>query len=114
MYAVEYTVGVRPAASMLAELLGRLLAQHEDRRLDAGPPQVDTLLGERDAQAGGAGTQRLGGDRRRAVAVAVGLHDRPDGGRGDDVADQADVVVERVEVDLRPRPTAAVHAPPIG
>ena len=102
----EYTVGVRPCREHLADLVGRLLAQHEDRRLDAGLSQLDAFLGERDAQPGGAGTKRLGGDRRARRGRNRRPSRPPTRRRGDDVADHTDVVIERVEVDLRPRPTA--------
>ena len=48
----------------LAELLGRLLAQHEDRRLDPRPSQVDPLLA--------SATHRPAAPERRAWATITG------------------------------------------
>ena len=60
---------------------------------------------QRDAQPLRPGVQRRPGDRDRAVPVAVGLHHGPHGRRSDRGAQHRDVVRDRVEVDLGPRPT---------
>ena len=58
----------------------------------------------------GAGVERRPGHVDRAVAVAVGLHDRPHRRRRDDSTQHGDVVLDRVEIDLGPRPPAPAIA----
>ena len=102
-----YTVGVKPCSTIVRGRFGRLLGQHEDRCVDAGLAQLDAF-GDTSAthRPSRSGRERGSPDRDRAVAVAVGLDDRPHRGRGDGGPQHLDVVRDRVEIDLGPRPTA--------
>ena len=93
-------------------MVGGLLAEDEDRRVDPGLPQCDTLSGERDAQPGAPGIQGGAADGDRAVAVAVGLDHRPNGGGRGGRTEDADVVGDGVEVDLGPRPARRLSRHP--
>ena len=83
--------------------LGPALAQQEDGRGDAVLAQLHPLVDQRHRQPLGAAGERGAGDRRTAVAVAVGLHHGAQlGGRGQ-ASQHPGVVRHRGEVDLRPR-----------
>ncbi len=90
----------------LDQLRGRLLAEHQDRAVETGLAQRHTFLHQGDAQPG-CSTAKCGpGDRPGAVAVAVGFDHRPHGRRRGDRAQQLDVVPDRVDIDVGPRPAA--------
>ena len=88
--------------------LRRLLAEHEDRSLDTGLAEDHAFRHQRDAESSRPGGQRGATHLDGPVPVTVSLDNRPHlGGRGSD-AQLADVVGDRVEVDLRPRPPRVV------
>jgi hypothetical protein len=77
--------------------------EYEDLPGHAGLAQRDALLDQADREPAGRPGLREGlGDRDRAVAVAVRLHDRVDPGAGDR-AHQARVGDDGREVDFDPR-----------
>ena len=77
-------------------------AEHEHRRREAGRAELFRLAGRRHAEPRGPGLERRAGHRHRAVAVAVGLDHGAQPPAGRQVAPQpADVVTDRLEVDLR-------------
>ncbi len=99
---------VRPDGCREAQLDGALSLRHgrmphyQDRRRDARPTQLFALVDADDAQAVGAGGQGGRRDARRAVAVGIRLHDGHQQGAAGLPLQRADVVVERVEVDVAP------------
>ena len=78
-------------------------AHDEDRRDDAGLAQLDRLFEQRHAEAVDLRALERTRDGRSAVAVAVGLEDRPDARLAGVPARDAQVVAQRFEVDLGPR-----------
>ena len=94
--------GREPPADELVELVLGLLGQHEHRRQDAGLAERHALLHQGDAQALGARLERGSGHRGGAVAVAVGLHHHPEGGRRHGLGQHAHVRGDGTQVHLHP------------
>jgi hypothetical protein len=88
------------------ELVGGLLAEHQDRAVDAGGTQRHPFLHQGDAQSCGATAQRGTGNFDRTVAVAIGLDHGPHLRRRRNCAQLGDIVFDCAEIDLGPRPTA--------
>ena len=85
---------------------GRLLAEHQYPALETRLTKRNAFLHQGHTQAGGAAVQRRPGDVDGTVAVPVGLHHSPHLGRRGDRAHDPDVVPNRVEIDVGPRPPA--------
>jgi hypothetical protein len=94
----------------LLRRIRRRLDQQDDRSIDAGLPQADTFLDERDTEPRRAGVQGRPRDLDVTVAVGVGLHHRECLYFGRGVrSERADVVTYRAEVYLRIRGAPAAH-----
>ena len=78
-------------------------AHHEDRRDDPGLAELDRLFDQGDAEAVDASPLERARNGRRAVAVRVGLEHRPDTRAVGVATDDAQVVAQRLEVDLGAR-----------
>ena len=75
----------------------------QDRRADAGLSEPDRLVDPRHGDALGAGREGGSGDLDGAEAVRFGLDDGADPGVvADQASDRADVLADRVEVDVQP------------
>ena len=95
-----YTAGSRLAASAGGHRVERRFGEHDDASGDAGVAKRDAFLDERDGEHRGARLERGNGRLERAMAVAVSLDDRAQGRGRRDASQQADVVTDRVEIDL--------------
>ena len=83
-------------------------AHHEDRRDDAGLAQLDALLEQGDAEPVDLGSLERARNGGRAVPVRVRLEHGPDTGLARVPLEHAQIVPERLEVDLRARGTHGV------
>jgi len=90
-------------------IVGGLLAQHENRRVDAGFAQFDGFLRERHAQSARACGECCPGDGQGSMSVGIGLHHRPGLGRRGDARDDLHVVAQGGKVDRCARGTCGTH-----
>ena len=97
---------IEAGAHRAGQFRRRLLAEHQDRAVETCVAQFHPLLHQRHAQPAGTASQRSLRNLDGAVAVTVGLDDGPHRGRRGNRAQHLDVVPNRAEVDLGPRPTA--------
>src|SRR4029077_11940547 len=76
-------------------------AEDDDRRIDAGAPELDALGDARDAEPPRARVEERARRRDRAAAVRVRLHHSEHrDARSDELTHPAAVVAERPEADL--------------
>ena len=94
--------GVEVVAHQVVELVGRGLAQHDDRTVQSGLSQLGALGRQGHGQAVGAAGQRGPGHLHSTVAVALGLHHGADAAGGHQVAQDADVVGDGSQIDVGP------------
>src|ERR687897_1290811 len=75
-----------------------------------GASQFGALLGGHDGQSVRPGLERHAGDRDRAVAVGVGLHDGHEASAGGSMFEGADVVANGAKIYLGPGTAGGAHA----
>ena len=90
---------IDPGLDRGAEVSCRGVQPGQDRRLDAGRPQLQRFADVRHTDPGGSGLQRGRRHRHRAMAVPIGLDHCHDLRRRSDLGDPADVLPDRLEVD---------------